>query len=202
VSSVRPDLALLWPSYTLFPLAGLGVLVFGAIAGDSTLVLIGLLLLAANAAIVINYAYFTRLAVEEGELVYRTNFGTRVDRVALGALQRIDAKRYPGAHSGVSAPFLVARGRDSTVKVNTKPYRLRDFIPLIGQLRAVNARVALDPFWARVAAGEDPSNEAELTPRSRLYRGCPLRRSSIAVQRSQTTRRPASSARRAPASLP
>ena len=168
MSSVRPDLALLWPSYTLFPLAGLGVLVFGASAGDSTLVLIGLLLLAANAAIVINYAYFTRLAVEEGELVYRTNFGTRVDRVALGALQRIDAKRYPGAHSGVSAPFFVARGRDSTVKVNTKPYRLRDFTPLIGLVRSANSRVELDPFWARVAAGEEASKEIELTPRSRF----------------------------------
>jgi hypothetical protein len=168
VNAVRPDLALLWPSYTLFPLAGLGILVFGASGGDPTMVLIGLLLLAANAAIVVNYAYFTKLAIEEGELVYRTNFGTRVDRVALGALQRIDAKRYPGAHSGVSAPFFVARGRDSTVKVNTKPYRLRDFTPLIGLLRSANARVELDPFWARVGAGEDPSKEIELTPRSRL----------------------------------
>jgi hypothetical protein len=168
VNPVRPDLGLLWPSYTLFPLAGLGILVFGASGGDPTMVLIGLLLLAANAAIVLNYAYFTKLAVEDGELVYRTNFGTRVDRVALGALQRIDAKRYPGAHSGVSAPFFVARGRDSTVKVNTKPYRLRDFTPLIGLLRSANARVELDPFWARVAAGEDPSKEIELTPRSRL----------------------------------
>ena len=168
MNPVRPDLALLWPSYTLFPLAGLGILVFGASAGDPTMVLIGLLLLAANAAIVVNYAYFTKLAIEEGELVYRTNFGTRVDRVALGALQKIDAKRYPGAHSGVSAPFFVARGRDATVKVNTKPYRLRDFTQLIGLLRSANARVELDPFWARVAAGEDPSKEIELTPRSRL----------------------------------
>ena len=168
MSPVRPDLALLWPSYTLFPLAGLGILIFGASAGDFTMVLIGLLLLAANAAIVVNYAYFTKLAVEDGELVYRTNFGTRVDRVALGALQKIDAKRYPGAHSGVSAPFLVARGRDSTVKVNTKPYRLRDFTQLIGLVCSANSRVELDPFWARVAAGEDPSKEIELTPRSRF----------------------------------
>jgi hypothetical protein len=168
VTPVRPDLALLWPSYTLFPLAGLGILVFGASAGDFTMVLIGLLLLAANAAIVVNYAYFTKLAVESGELVYRTNFGTRVDRVALGALQKIDAKRYPGAHSGVSAPFFVARGPDSTVKVNTKPYRLRDFTQLIGLVRSTNSRVELDPFWARVAAGEDPSKEIELTPRSRF----------------------------------
>jgi hypothetical protein len=168
VSPVRPNLALLWPSYTLFPLAALGVLAFGANARDSTMVLIGLLLLAANAAIVINYAYFTKLAVEDGELVYRTNFGMRTDRVPIGGLQRIDAKRYPGAHSGVSAPFFVARGRDATVKVNTKPYRLRDFTPLIGVIRSANARVELDPFWARVAAGEDPSKEIELTPRSRI----------------------------------
>jgi hypothetical protein len=132
------------------------------------MVIIGLLLLAANAAIVINYAYFTKLAVEDGDLVYRTNFGTRQDRVPLGGLQRIDAKRYPGAHSGVSAPFFVARGRDSTVKVNTKPYRLRDFAALIGLVRSANSRVELDPFWGRVAAGEDPSKEIELTPRSRI----------------------------------
>ncbi len=168
MSPVRPNLALLWPSYTFFPLAGIGILVFGASGGDSTMVIIGLLLLAANAAIVINYAYFTKLAVEGDELVYRTNFGMRVDRVPLGGLQRIDAKRYPGAHSGVSAPFFVARGRDSTVKVNTKPYRLRDFASLIGVVRSANARVELDPFWARVAAGEDPSKEIELTPRSRI----------------------------------
>jgi hypothetical protein len=168
VRPVRPNLALLWPSYTLFPLAGFGILVFGASGRDATMVIIGLLLLAANAAIVINYAYFTKLAVEDDELVYRTNFGTRMDRVPLGGLQRIDAKRYPGAHSGVSAPFFVARGRDSTVKVNTKPYRLRDFAALIGLVRSANARVELDHFWARVAAGEDPSKEIELTPRSRI----------------------------------
>ena len=168
MKAVRPNLALLWPSYTFFPLAGLVILIFGANARDSTMVIIGLLLLAANAAIVVNYAYFTRLAVEDGELVYRTNFGTRVDRVPLGGLQRIDAKRYPGAHSGVSAPFFVARGRDSTVKVNTKPFRLRDFTPFIALVRSANSRVELDAFWARVAAGEDPSKEIELTPRSRI----------------------------------
>ena len=168
MTTVRPNLTLLWPSYTLFPLAGLGILVFGANAGDSTMVAIGLLLLAANAAIVMNYAYFTKLAIEDGDLVYRTNFGIRVDRVPLGGLQRIDAKRYPGAHSGVSAPFFVARGRDSTVKVNTKPYRLRDFTALIATARSANSRIELDPFWARVAAGEDPSKEIELTPRSRI----------------------------------
>jgi hypothetical protein len=168
VNAVRPDLALLWPSYTLFPLAALAILVFGAGGRDTTMITIGLILLAANAAIVVNYAYFTKLTIEDGDLVYRTNFGLREDRVPLGGLQRIDAKRYPGAHSGVSAPFFVARGRDSTVKINTKPYRLRDFAPLIAVLRATNARVDLDPFWSRVATGEDPSKEIELTPRSRL----------------------------------
>ena len=168
MTPVRPDLALLWPSYTLFPLAGLAILVFGASGSDGVMVAIGLLLLAANAAIVVNYAYFTKLGIEEGDLVYRTNFGARIDRVPLGGLQRIDAKRYPGAHSGVSAPFFVARGRDTTVKVNTKPYRVRDFAPLIALVRTTNARVDLDPFWARVAAGEDPSKEIELTPKSRF----------------------------------
>jgi len=168
MTPVRPDLALLWPSYTLFPLAGLAILVFGASGGDAVMVVIGLLLLAANAAIVVNYAYFTKLAIENGDLVYRTNFGTRVDRVPLGGLQRVDAKRYAGAHSGVSAPFFVARGRDTAVKVNTKPYRVRDFAPLIALVRTTNSRVDLDPFWARVAAGEDPSKEIELTPKSRF----------------------------------
>jgi hypothetical protein len=168
MSPVRPDITALWPSYTLFPLAGVAILVFGASARDYAMVVIGLLLMAANAAVVLNYAYFTKLAVEGDELVYRTNFGTRVDRVPLGSLQRIDAKRYPGAHSGVSAPFFVARGRASTVKVNTKPYRVRDFAPLIALLRTANPRVEFDPFWARVAAGEDPSKEIELTPRSRF----------------------------------
>jgi len=148
VSPVRPNLALLWPSYTFFPIAGLAILVFGASGRDTVMVIIGLLLLAANAAIVINYAYFTKLAVEDGELVYRTNFGTRVDRVPLGGLQRIDAKRYPGAHSGVSAPFFVARGRDSTVKVNTKPYRLADFTALIGLLRSANRAHAAESYLA------------------------------------------------------
>src|SRR5437879_12566754 len=98
------------------------------------MVIIGLLLLAANAAIVINYAYFTKLRIEDGDLVYRTNFGSRVDRVPLGGLQRIDAKRYPGAHSGVSAPFFVARGRDPTVKGNTNADRLRDFPSPVGRV--------------------------------------------------------------------
>ncbi|HKW77864.1 MAG TPA: hypothetical protein VJQ09_02120 [Candidatus Limnocylindria bacterium] len=165
---IRPALALLWPSYTFFPLAALGILVFGAAGGDAVMVTIGLGLMAANALIVVNQVYFTTLALEGNELVFRTNFGTKEERVPVGALQRIDAKRYPGAHSGVSAPFFVARGRDSTVKVNTKPYRLAAFGPLIALLRHANSRIELDPFWSRVAAGEDVSKEIALTPRSRL----------------------------------
>jgi hypothetical protein len=61
----------------------------------------------------------------------------------------------------------VARGRDSTVKVNTKPYRIRAFAPFIAVLRQANTRVELDPFWARVADGQDVSKEISLTPRSR-----------------------------------
>ena len=168
MTPIRPSLALLWPSYTFFPLAAIGVLVFGAAGGDPVIVTIGLGLLLVNALIVLNQASFTTLAVEANELVFRTNFGMKQERVPIGALQRIDAKRYPGAHSGVSAPFFVARGRDSTVKVNTKPYRLAAFVPLIVLLRQANTRIELDPFWSRVAAGEDVSKEIALTPRSRL----------------------------------
>src|SRR4029077_19510494 len=110
MTPIRPSLALLWPSFTFFPLAALGVLVFGAASGDPVMVTIGLLLLAVNGLIVLNQAYFTTLALEGPELVFRTNFGLTVERVPVGALQRIDAKRYAGAHSGVSAPFFVARG--------------------------------------------------------------------------------------------
>src|SRR5204863_3644199 len=122
------------------------VLVFGAAGGDAVMVAIGLLLLTINALVVLNQAHFTTLAVEGDELVFRTNFGTKEERVPIGSLQRIDAKRYPGAHSGVSAPFFVARGRTSTVKVNTKPYRLTAFVPLLGLLRRANTHVELDPF--------------------------------------------------------
>ncbi len=167
MGTVRPDLALLWPTYTVFPLAALGVLVFGASGGDAVMVAIGVLLLAVNALVVVNQAYFTTVGVESDELVFRTNFGVKEERVAVGAIQRIDAKRYPGAHSGVSAPFFVARGRASTVKVNTKPYRLASFAPLIAMLRQANARIELDPFWDRVAQGQDVSKEIALTPRSR-----------------------------------
>ena len=125
-------------------------------------------LLAVDIAIVANQAYFTTLGVEGDELVFRTNFGLKLERVPLGALQRIDAKRYPGAHSGVSAPFFVARGRDTTVRVNTKPYRLKQFIPLIGVLQEANPRVQLDEFWTAVAAGKDITKEIVSVPRSRM----------------------------------
>jgi hypothetical protein len=163
--TIRPDLALLWPSYTLFPLIGLGVLVVGTFGGDLVMVTIGLGLLAFNALMVVNHAYFTSVGIENDELVHRTLFGAQVQRVAIGSVQRIDAKRYPGAHSGVSAPHFVARGRDRTLKVNTKPYRLRDFVPLLAAVRRANARIALDPFWEKVASGQEVSKEIALTPR-------------------------------------
>ena len=167
MTSVRPDLLILWPSYTFFPLAGIAVLVFGVAGHDPVMSTIGIALLALNAIIVLNYAYFTTLRIEGDELVYRTLFGLHHESVPIGSLQRVDAKRYPGAHSGVSAPHFVARGRASTVKVNTKPYRLADFRALIATLRVANARFELDPFWSRVASGEDVSKEVALTPRSR-----------------------------------
>ena len=167
MTSVRPDLALLWPTYTLFPLAGIAVLVFAAAGRDPVMAAIGIALLAVNAVIVADHAYATEVAIEGDELVFRTHFGMHRESVPIGSLQRIDAKRYPGAHSGVSAPHFVARGRDATVKVNTKPYRLADFRSLIETIRAANARVELDPFWTRVANGEDVSKEVALTPRSR-----------------------------------
>ena len=165
--TVRPDMLLLWPSYTLFPLAGLSILVFGIAGQDGIMTAIGIALLALNALVVLNYAYFTDVRIAGDELVYRTMFGTHRESVPIGSLQRIDAKRYPGAHSGVSAPHFVARGRAATVKVNTKPYRLTEFAALIATLRTANARVELDPFWSRVASGEDVTNEVALTPRSR-----------------------------------
>ena len=101
MNAIRPDLALLWPSFTFFPLAALAVLFFGVGGGDPVMIVIGLLLLAVNILIVVNQAYFTTLAIEGDALVFRTNFGLREERVPIGSLQRIDAKRYPGAHSGV-----------------------------------------------------------------------------------------------------
>jgi hypothetical protein len=168
VTSVRPDVQILWPTYTLFPLAGLSVLVFGVAGHDGVMTAIGIALLALNALVVVNQLYFTDLRIDGDALVYRTNFGLHREVVPIGSLQRIDAKRYPGAHSGVSAPHFVARGRASVVKVNTKPYRLEQFAALIATIRTANARVELDPFWLRVANGEDVSKEIALTPRSRL----------------------------------
>ncbi|HEX9495059.1 MAG TPA: hypothetical protein VGA38_04815 [Candidatus Limnocylindria bacterium] len=167
MTTVRPDLSLLWPSYTLFPLAGLAVVVGGVAGQDGVMMTIGIALLALNAFTILNYAYFTEVRIVGDELVYRTLFGTHHESVPIGSLQRIDAKRYPGAHSGVSAPHFVARGRAATVKVNTKAYRLRDFAALIATLRVANARFELDPFWSRVANGEDVTKEVALTPRSR-----------------------------------
>lgn len=167
VTVVRPDPVGLWPAYTLFPLAGLAIFVFGTSGGDPALAVIGFGLLAANAAILVNLLYFTTLTVERDEIVYRSIFGLQEDRVPIGALQRIDAKRYPGSHSGWSAPHFVARGRASTVKVNTKVYKLREFTRLLAVIRAANPRVELDEFWARVAAGEDVPKDTALTPHSR-----------------------------------
>lgn len=168
MKTVRPDPALLWPAYTLFPLAGLLVLFFATAGHDSALMVIGIALLALNGAIVVNHLYFTTLAVGGDELVYRSWAGLQQQRVAIGSIQRIDAKRYSGAHGGVSAPHLVARGRDSTVRVNTKPYRLRDVGALIDLMRLANPRIELDAFWSDLARGDEPSKEVAVTPRSRF----------------------------------
>ena len=79
---------ILWPSYTLFPLAGLSVLVFGSAGRDGVMVAIGLALLAVNALVVLNYLYFTDLRIQGDELVYRTMFGIHRENVPIGALQR------------------------------------------------------------------------------------------------------------------
>jgi hypothetical protein len=159
---------LLWPAYTLFPLAGLLVLVFGTAGRDMGLMVIGIGLLAFNAAIVVNHLYFTTLAIDGDELVYRSWLGLQTQSVAIGSIQRVDAKRYAGAHGGVSAPHFLARGRDATVRVNTKPYRLRDLARVIELLRAANPRIEVDDFWVRVARGEDVSKEVEPTARARF----------------------------------
>jgi hypothetical protein len=168
VKAVRPDPALLWPAYTLFPLAALLVLFFATAGHDTALMVIGLALLGVNGAIVINHLFFTSLGVAGDELVYRSWLGLQEQRVPVGAIQRIDAKRYAGAHGGLSAPHLVARGRDTTVRVNTKPYRLRDIAALIEILRAANPRLEVDGFWSGVARGDDLSKETAVTPRSRF----------------------------------
>jgi len=73
-----------------------------------------------------------------------------------------------GAHGGLSAPHFLARGRDATVRVNTKPYRLRDLAALIEAVRAANPRIEVDGFWSAVARGEDVTKEAAATPRGRF----------------------------------
>jgi len=168
VKPIRPDPALLWPAYTLFPLAGLLVLSFAAAGRDMALMIIGIALLALNGAIVVDHLYFTTLAIDGDELVFRTWLGSRTQSVPVGSIQRIDAKRYAGAHGGVSAPHFLARGRSATVRVNTKPYRLADIAALIALLRTANPRLEIDDFWTRVSSGEDVSKEIAATPRSRF----------------------------------
>lgn len=165
---VRPDPALLWPAYTLFPLAGLLVLFFAVAGRDPSLVVIGIGLLAFNAAIVLNQLYLTTLVIEGDELVHRSWLGIQTQSVPVGSIQRIDAKRYSGAHGGLSAPYFLARGRSSTVRVNTKPYRLRDIAALIALLRAANPRIEIDDMWERVGRGEDVTKDAVATPRARF----------------------------------
>lgn len=168
MKSVRPDPLLLWPAYTLFPLAGLSILVFGASAGDLAMAVIGIALLALNAVFVVNQLYATSVGVDRDELVYRTWFGLLEARLPIGSVQRVDAKRYAGGHGGWSAPHFVARGREEVVRVNTKAYRLADFVPLLALIRSANPRVELDEFWTRVARGEDVSKEVTLTPKGRF----------------------------------
>ena len=91
-----------------------------------------------------------------------------VERVPIGGLQRIDAKRYPGAHSGVSAPHFVARGRDTTVKVE------HEALPAPG-VRVTHHDAAADELadqsirsgraWSEA---KTISKEIALTPRSRM----------------------------------
>ncbi len=168
MKSVRPDPLLLWPAYTLFPLAGLSILVFGASASDRAMVVIGVALVALNAVFVVNQLYATSVGVDRDELVYRTWFGLVEARLPIGSVQRVDAKRYAGGHGGWSAPHFVARGREEVVRVNTKAYRLADFVPLLALIRSANPRVELDEFWTRVGRGEDVSKEVTLTPKGRF----------------------------------
>lgn len=168
MKAVRPDPALLWPAYTLFPLAGLLVLFFAVAGRDAALTVIGIGLLAVNAAMVVNHLCSTTLGLEGDELVYRSWMGLQSQRVPIGSIQRIDAKRYAGAHGGVSAPHFLARGRSATVRVNTKTYRLAQIARLIDLVRRANPRVEVDDFWSRVARGEDVSKEVAATPRGRF----------------------------------
>ncbi len=164
---VRPALLQLWPAWVAFPLVALAVVVLGAVASDATLASVGFALLLASAVLVVDYLYFTTLAIDGDLLVFRTHFGLQHERMPIGAIQRIDAKRYPAAHSGVSAPNFVVRGRASTLKVNTRPYRVADLRTIVATLRALNPAIQLDAFWAAVAEGHEPEPEARRLPRSR-----------------------------------
>jgi len=158
---IRPDLFVLWPAWIGFPLFGLAVLILGVQASDATMVVIGLLLLALNIAIVLDHAYFTTLGVEGDALVYRSRFGFNEERLPVGGIQRIDAKRYPTTHGGaMSAPNLVARGRADSLRVNTKPYRRDELRQLVLTLRGMNPSIELDDFWSAVIEGRDPGTEA------------------------------------------
>ncbi|MEP7003208.1 MAG: hypothetical protein ABI888_01580, partial [Chloroflexota bacterium] len=86
MTSLRPDMRILWPTYTLFPLAGLSILVFGVAGGDPVMTTIGLALLALNGLVVVNQLYFTELRIDGDALVYRTNFGTHRETVPIGSL--------------------------------------------------------------------------------------------------------------------
>jgi hypothetical protein len=164
---VRPDMLLLWPTWAAFPLFGIAILALGVFGEDNIMRAIGTGLLLFNLLLVIDYAYFTTLSIDQDALVFRSHFGLQDDRVPLGAIQRIDAKRYPAAHSGVSAPNFVVRGRANTVKVNIKPYRLSELRELIVALRASNPAIQLDAFWSAVSEGRDPLGEGQAVPRSR-----------------------------------
>ena len=160
-SRIRPDLFALWPAWIGFPLFSLAVLALGVQASDRTMLFIGLGLLALNVAIVLDHAYFTTVGIEDDCLVYRSRFGFQQERLPVGSIQRIDAKRYPTTHGGaLSAPNLVARGRGETLRVNTKPYRREELRRLVVAVRALNPSVELDEYWSAVVAGRDPSTEA------------------------------------------
>ncbi|OLC53505.1 MAG: hypothetical protein AUH85_14135 [Chloroflexi bacterium 13_1_40CM_4_68_4] len=163
---IRPDLFVLWPAWISFPIFGLAVLTLGVQASDGTMIAIGLFLLALNIAIVVDHAYFTTLGVEGDALVFRSRFGFREERLSVGGIQRIDAKRYPTTHGGaMSAPNLVARGRADSLRVNTKPYRREELRRLVLTLRAMNPAIELDDYWSAVVEGRDP--ETETVARSR-----------------------------------
>lgn len=168
MTAVRPDPLLLWPTYTLFPLAALSILLFGAAGGDPAMSAIGIGLLAVNAVFVVNQLYGTWVGIDGDEIVHQTWFGLGGSRVPVGAVQRIDAKRYAGGHGGWSAPHFVIRGREDVIRVNTKAYRLAAFVPLLALIRSANPRVELDDFWSRVERGEDVSKEVTVTPRGRF----------------------------------